>query len=367
MSRRRDYLAVAEAAYAAGASTEAWLQGLVDAMRSVVDFGYGAAAYEYDARDQAFHAYSFVESTDEAASLQARGLSCFSSDPIVAGRAHACLPRVGASEDLADVLPCTGIRAAMMSGGFGDALAVKAHDLRGFGCAIVIPSPSRIMLAPRTRAALTQVAAHFVAGSRLRGVLGEPLETCDAILRADGKVEHLNERAAREVLERAVSLRAQGQRLRREQPEQALALWRALVSGRWSLVDHVDRDGKRFVLARRNTPGAVTAPGLTANEHAVALFTAWGMSNKAITYELGLAPSTVSGLLSSSMRKLRVRTRRELALMLGWGGAAKGAATSAGGRDDERQAISDETASGGAAQRPTGDALGVHRTAYGDG
>ena len=50
-------------------------------------------------------------------------------------------------------------------------------------------------------------------------------------------------------------LRARG-KLQRVAPEEALGVWQALARGRWSIVEQFDHEGRRYVVARRKTPGA---------------------------------------------------------------------------------------------------------------
>ena len=88
-----------------------------------------------------------------------------------------------------------------------------------------------------------------------------------------------------------------------------------MVDGRWSLVDHHDADGRRYILVRRNDPAVRDPKALTARERAVAAFAAQGHQNKYIGYLLGLAPATVASHLTAAMRKLGVLSRRELIQM----------------------------------------------------
>ena len=105
-------------------------------------------------------------------------------------------------------------------------------------------------------------------------------------------------------------------RMRRTDPEDALLHWRALVEGRWSLVEQIDRDGKRLLLARKN-PSELPEPStLTLIEQQVAGYAALGHTNKYIGYEVGIAPSTVTKHLQLAMRKLRFRSRAELIRVL---------------------------------------------------
>lgn len=86
----------------------------------------------------------------------------------------------------------------------------------------------------------------------------------------------------------------------------ATALWSALESGAWSVVDLIDRDRRRFLLARENT-GSVDA--LTRRECKVVEYASLGYSNKLIAYELGIESSTVSTHLSNASAKLGLHTR----------------------------------------------------------
>ncbi len=92
--------------------------------------------------------------------------------------------------------------------------------------------------------------------------------------------------------------------LRRRDPEAAVRIWEALVAGRWSLLDHFDSDGRRFIVAHRNDAEVADARGLTHRERQVVAQVALGQSNKMIAYELGLSTSTVANHLASARAKL---------------------------------------------------------------
>jgi len=92
--------------------------------------------------------------------------------------------------------------------------------------------------------------------------------------------------------------------MRRRDPERAIALWQAMVAGRWSLLDHFDSDGRRFVLAHRNEADVPDVRGLTQRERQVAAYAELGHSNKVIAYELGLSLGTVGQHLASARAKL---------------------------------------------------------------
>jgi DNA-binding CsgD family transcriptional regulator len=96
---------------------------------------------------------------------------------------------------------------------------------------------------------------------------------------------------------------------------QTLDAWRALTGGQWTVLDHFDKDGRRYWLARPNAPMPPAAIGelaLTEREQQVVRSLSLGHSNKLIAYELGLHPSTVSQHIAAAARKLGVRSRPEL-------------------------------------------------------
>ena len=143
-------------------------------------------------------------------------------------------------------------------------------------------------------------------------------ELGDAILRPDGQLEYANESAktspARASLrDAALAMDRARSSLRRKNPDEALSMWRALVSGRWSLVDKFDCDGRRFLVAHKNDPRTRALATLTAREQQITAYLALGHSNKRIAYELGLSESTVSEAARRSLAKLGISSRADLA------------------------------------------------------
>lgn len=175
------------------------------------------------------------------------------------------------------------------------------------------------------RKVLGLVAAHVGAALRLRA-LGQPSaehEATEAVLSPAGEVLHAEGEArpsrVRESLSEAVlrSERARG-RLRKVDSDEATRLWSALVAGRWSIVEATERDGKRFLLARRNRLSSVPdLIELTKAENDVVWLAVHGHSHKYIAYELGLSVPAVSRRLKSALAKLRVSSRRDLLRKLG--------------------------------------------------
>jgi DNA-binding CsgD family transcriptional regulator len=85
--------------------------------------------------------------------------------------------------------------------------------------------------------------------------------------------------------------------------------WRAIVSGEWSVVDSADRDGKRFLVARRTTSAA---SALADDELQVLALAAQAHGYKQIASELETSISSVCERLRRGLRKLGLRSRTEL-------------------------------------------------------
>lgn len=79
-----------------------------------------------------------------------------------------------------------------------------------------------------------------------------------------------------------------------------------------TLLDELDTDGQRFVVAIDNGPPTRTPRGaLSKREHQVLTQAHLGHSNKVIAYELGLSAATVRVLLHRAARKLGVSSRAD--------------------------------------------------------
>jgi DNA-binding CsgD family transcriptional regulator len=208
-----------------------------------------------------------------------------------------------------------------------DFVGVRAAGPERRGVMLGFPVPVGFKLAPRSRRALDQVAAHLAAAYRLRCGVPDALETAAAVLTPSGRVEHQGPDAdvasKRGALVDAVRRmeRSRG-KSRRLDAEHSLSEWRALVSGRWSVLDFIDTDGKRFIVARRNEPRGRDLLAITDVERQVLEFASFGHSSKLIAYELGLAPSTVSAHMRRGLKKLGLTHQSELVALRARGGGA---------------------------------------------
>jgi DNA-binding NarL/FixJ family response regulator len=94
-------------------------------------------------------------------------------------------------------------------------------------------------------------------------------------------------------------------------PADAALAWRALIDGRYTVVDEFESRGRRYVVVRR--PRA-SAAKLTSREREVLEHAAAGRAGKRIAYDLGISQSTVALHLKSAARKLGYRSRVALVL-----------------------------------------------------
>ena len=195
-----------------------------------------------------------------------------------------------------------------------DSLGLVARDPSGDGLLLFTGLTATTRLNDREQALLNKIVAHLGAAHRLRRAKHvHPLEEAEAILSPTGKLLHGTEGAEnkREALDEGRLRRKEAQRTTHD-AEKALEIWKGLVAGRWSLVDHFDTDGKRFLLAMKNTPAVDKRAGLTPRERRVCALAAMGHRDKEVAYMLGLSLASVSAALHRARMKLGVTSRAGL-------------------------------------------------------
>jgi DNA-binding CsgD family transcriptional regulator len=227
---------------------------------------------------------------------------------------------------------------------------VFAVEPDGWAIALGAPLKEAGQRSSRDRPFWRHIAGHLQAAHRLRRKLGtaenpplsllkegegvriewtghytkvahgsEALARPQAVLDPSGRILDAEDDArnadAREALRTsAIALdRAKAKMLRNKNDESVLEEWRALVDGRWSLVDHFDTDGRRLLIARRNVPGTMPIPLLDERERAVLGYRIAGHPLKLIAYEMGFSMGLTSRLLKSAMNKLGLTSTAELA------------------------------------------------------
>jgi len=339
-----DLVSVIEAAYRLDGDDGTWLARLVDrAARAGLDRGLGTCGMFYELVGDRVHVASPVARGTPPGSVEAlRMLEAEVSSDItyqfikdataaVGGRATCATmsSRLKMGNHVRDLDLHQKFLAPL---GIVDFMSVAATDpgpteaASLVGCLVGAPLAEVTGVKRAEAVAWSRVAAHMAAGMRLRRArrTSSP-EDADAVLTPGGRVEshapgltargHAGESsdASLDALKEAAKAmaRARGSS-RHADPPGAVEAWKALVSGRWTLLDHFDHDGKRYIVAVRNEPQVPAFADLSPRESQVVAYAAQGHSNKLIAYELGIAPSTVAMHLSTAGGKLGAKSRVEL-------------------------------------------------------
>lgn len=320
-----------EAVYDFQAPDSEWVNKLIEAGAPVFDHGLGFAVDEYvvkrrdDGAEVSIAVVRTVGLPDDYASRVQEALSVLPPKML----ANINPPGyAGTWTEISRDYP-TESSLALEKFGYADLLGILASDPNGIGMRITAPLSSRTHLLSKSREQWQMLGAHIAAAYRLRRALaagrGRPANQSGGLPHAaeavvDPKrfrivdaIERGREESAADCLRRGARRvdRARGP-VRREDPDEALNAWKALVCGRWSLVDWFDTDERRFLLAIPNPPEVRDPRGLTEQECLVVEYAVHGQSNKLTAYRLGLSQARVSALLRSAMKKLGVKTRAQL-------------------------------------------------------
>ena len=315
---------VVEAAYALDGSEAEWLSRILAAARADLDAGCGIYGFTgHDVVPDLPAAPVFAE-LDLDQSVAARIAEVNRTVPkVMLDILRSQLVTCGSLEQSfgAQSPIVLHFRGVMGEVGVKDGFGLFARDAAGGN--ITISSLAREVLAPapRVRGIWRRVGLHVAAGLRLRRRLAAQEIERDALFDASGKLHDADaavkdDKSARSVLVRAVQAmeRARSTRVR-SSPEDALALWKGLVAGEWSLVEQWETGGRRYVAAYRNPPRVRDPRALTATEKSVLGYVTLGATNKDVMYALGLPAGTVSAAIVQIFRKLRVKRRVDLAVM----------------------------------------------------
>jgi DNA-binding NarL/FixJ family response regulator len=160
------------------------------------------------------------------------------------------------------------------------------------------------------------VAAHIACAHRLRRALARApaIDRAAAIFKADGELEHAADEVAigaRERLRHAVR-RIERARCSGVDEDEAFSLWKGLVDGRWSVVDHFLGGGRRYYVVIHNPPEARPIRGLSDDERTALGYVIGGTSNKVASFALGQSETAYSRTMKRAMSKLGVASRASL-------------------------------------------------------
>lgn len=308
-----DPVAIIEAAYRLEGSDANWLKELARSATIALSGERGAFAFLYDASSGDWVNILGVEMHEFPGEFVHQLFNQPDADRDTARAIASFMTSVqfATYREISHVRPAFSELSARF--GFEDLIAINARDPTGRGCIVSLPDRVRKQ-SQRTIRVYHRLAAHISAGFRLRRELAAIVEQgadvtsrAEAVLSPNGHVEHAvgaaEPRPARDALQDAL-VRIEAARSRRSDPQDSVELWRALVSGRWSVVEHFERDGKRYYLAHKNDPELAPDLALTQRERQVLGYAELGHSDKLIAYSLGLSRSTVATLLARARRKL---------------------------------------------------------------
>ncbi|MES1187584.1 MAG: LuxR C-terminal-related transcriptional regulator [Myxococcales bacterium] len=311
------FVGAVELAYSKQDSDALWLRQVIEQLTPVMHAGLGVFGWFYDAQDLSDVKFMHPTLLDTPSGALEALHGTLTSEHRVESfiSEHYATPAGTVSSQLRESFATyRPLRDTLGPLGIRDIVTINGFDVDGRGIAINAFLPEPTTLPPQRLSQLQHMAAHLISSSRLRRLT----DVREAVLDTDGKVQdatgEAKEPAAREALSLAArAVEAARGRLRRAEPAQALETWRALVDGRWSVVDFIDTDGKRFLVARVNEPApSANARGLTKREHQIAALVGRGHSNKLIAYDLGLGEGTVASYLRRVIEKLGVSSRGEV-------------------------------------------------------
>ncbi|HEX6839704.1 MAG TPA: LuxR C-terminal-related transcriptional regulator [Polyangia bacterium] len=318
----RDPLAVIETAYQI--ESDDWLRQVAESVYRELGAGLGLLAFSYRviAEERIIVGSSTRIAMDEVPEISLTMMEQLPPDFVRKSFVRCeCATQSQAADAEMKALLEPMMETAASAFGWRDVLMLGGMDPNGDGVYFGVWLPEKTTLAPAERATWNRVAAHLVAGQRLRRRITAPEQrvpdAADAILRPDGMVEHATGEAeladAREALSQAVRAVENARRnVRRIDAGEAVGAWKVLVSTRWSLVDHFESDGNRYVLARRNDVPLRGYGSLTEREHQAVCRALLGHTNKLIAYDMGISASTVGVLLHRAARKLDAKSRGDL-------------------------------------------------------
>lgn len=312
---------VVEASYRLDVTDREWLLGIVQATRGarpLPGVGQGAAGFLFEAgpAGASFRSWELVmldRSSDAVSTMAKRHATSqpweirklYRSEPIVC----ATLSELG--------MPASPEQIRL---GAPELLGLQVTDRTGLGMSLLFALPRATQVRQSTRAHWLGVVQHMRAGLRLRHALNTQglWDYVDAVIDPGrGGVVCAARGAARSPEAQAQLCHAastiDGARMRAARRQAtAPAAWPALVDGRWTLVEHVDSDGRRYYLALQNQPAAASLVALTPRERLVVEQAVRGLPNKIIADALGLGEQSIGACLTRAMSKLRVKTRAEL-------------------------------------------------------
>jgi DNA-binding NarL/FixJ family response regulator len=321
-ARAANAIEIVERAYDVSGTEADWLRGVVDGAFTDLDFGDGLYAFtDESALPQLVSTPAFVQRDVDQSIAERLAVLNRGAPAEYYTIMRRCQVACGGLESTfgADHGIVRQFRAHMEPVGILDGFSLFAHDGQSGGITLSSPARAVVEMPPRVRGIWRRVGIHLANALRLRRRLASKMAEREAIFDPQGKLEDVaprikdNRTACRTLVAGVHSMeRARTAKVRRT-PEEALSLWQGLVGGHWSLVEHWEKDGRRYLAAIRNRPGIVDPRALTRSEASVLHYVGLGAPNKEIAFTLGLSSGAVSRALSQLLRKFRCKGRVDLA------------------------------------------------------
>jgi DNA-binding CsgD family transcriptional regulator len=320
---------ILELAYRLDLPTSEWLQRLAASIHIRRNLGPGVLAYELDISKRAgtgtlgmVKSIGAIEEFDRNTEPLHRNISTGIYHRVLSNGTHCSTIRTRLEELGLSLSDYPVLEEMVHSSGAVDIWAVSTVNPDGQTLTFAIPLAFHYIPNRREAERWRKIGIHIAAGHRLRRRISgaKVQEEADAVVRPDGKVLHLRERAKpqREEFKNVVtSIDRARARDFRTGGNRTLELWKGLLAGEWSLLDWTDTDEKRFILALRNDPEAIAPAQLTRREAQVATYVAQGHPYKVVAYEMGLSISTVGTHIRQVLRKLGLASPAELAWIYG--------------------------------------------------
>jgi DNA-binding CsgD family transcriptional regulator len=296
---------------------DAWASGVLDASRGSIDEGLGVVARVVRRTQHDLDVLWTKGSNPTIARL--------ASEWLETARALGAYPHMLEAHRRACTLIGGGevgerhpeLTRLMAKGGAADLLGVFVADGEADAFQLLSPLRSRVALTRRQVANVKRLGVHVTAGYRAigKGVAAVFSVTGDVLHADDGAKEARTLAVLREHVTRIDRARARALR-GKEAFSDLLEVWQGLVDGELTLLDRIDTDGKRLVVAKRNAPKVAAPLPLDARESQVVMLAGQGYTTANISYVLGVSPGLVTTLVDGALPKLGLTSRAGLAPLI---------------------------------------------------
>lgn len=322
MNRKQsDWISLIETNYDLEGSDPQWLRRILDHVSPLLDRGSEPIGWTFHCTPTTFKLGSFAERTPKALTYVARMSHTLATEKSLDLTYRTGVVIATASELVFPRLPdMHKMFVKLIKGRVQDLIVINCQSGIGNGVSIGMLLKEISQVTHQERRRWPQIAAHIGAAIRLRNKAAQlSIESpeVEAVLDSGGTVHDARGLAKhREIRDnfREIVRRIERSRTRagRENVDEALNNWEGLVSGRWSMVDRFDSDGRRFIVAIKNDPAHPDPRGLTPRERQISEYVGLGCASKEIAYTLGLSETAITNCTARVQRKLGIGSRAEL-------------------------------------------------------